>query len=293
MGADSKIEWCHHTFNPWWGCEKIDPECKNCYAASFAKRTGHAVWGTTSQRRFFGEKHWHEPLKWNEAARRAGERRRVFCASMADVFEDRDDLLPHRERLFRLIEHCDSLDWMLLTKRPEHMQFFAADVWPGAWPSHVWAGTTGGCQKTIDDNVGELLCVNASVHFLSAEPLLEDVNIRPYLHDSTCWLLGNAPTWDAPGPECTCSEPNEVGLDLVITGAESGPGARPMQEAWVRSLRNQIVEANAGATDYLMPRNRTRKVAFFYKQKLDERKQKVGLPLLDGRRWAEMPEVRL
>lgn len=251
MGADSKIEWTHHTYNPWWGCEKIDQECKNCYAAAFSRRTGHDVWGKANGRRFFGDAHWKEPLKWNAAAEAAGERRRVFCASMADVFEDRADLAPHRSRLFALIERCASLDWMLLTKRPENMTRLAPESWRDGWPSHVWAGTTGGCQETIDDNVPSLLDVPASVHFLSAEPLLGLTVLRPE------WL------------QC---------LDLVITGAESGGKARPMQENWVRSLRDQCAEAN---------------VAFFYKQKLDEKHRTVSLPMLDGRQWSQMPETRL
>lgn len=92
MAQHSKIEWTHHTFNPWWGCMKVSPGCVHCYAESFAKRTGNPVWGTDAPRRFFNEKHWAEPRKWNAAAQAAGQRQRVFCASMADVFEDRDDL---------------------------------------------------------------------------------------------------------------------------------------------------------------------------------------------------------
>jgi len=85
---NSKIEWCDHTFNPWWGCAKVSPGCAHCYAESLAKRTGNAVWGHESPRRFFGDSHWNEPLKWDAAAKAEGRRKRVFCASMADVFED-------------------------------------------------------------------------------------------------------------------------------------------------------------------------------------------------------------
>ena len=264
MGADSKIEWTHHTFNPWWGCEKIDPECKNCYAAAFSKRTGYDVWGKTNERRFFGDEHWKEPLRWNARAQGHGERRRVFCASMADVFEDRADLATHRARLFSLIERCTSLDWMLLTKRPENMIKLAPGSWRDRWPSNVWAGTTGGCQETIDDNVPSLLDVPASIHFLSAEPLLEEVFIAGYLESpSGAEMVEFGNSW----------RPH---LDLVITGAESGGKARPMHEDWVRSLRDQCTEAG---------------VAFFYKQRLDGRSV-VSLPMLDGRRWDEMPTVR-
>src|SRR5882762_9757042 len=102
MGKNSSIEWTDHTFNPWWGCTKVSPGCKHCYAEAFARRIGNDIWGAQAERRFFGDAHWREPLKWNVEAARAGVRRRVFCASMADVFENRAELAPLRERLWRL-----------------------------------------------------------------------------------------------------------------------------------------------------------------------------------------------
>lgn len=281
MGIETKIEWCDHTFNPWWGCVKIDPECKNCYAASFAKRTGHAVWGGDAPRRFFGPKHWAEPVKWNREAERAGERRRVFCASMADVFENpigpsRFDMIDTRARLFDLIEETTHLDWLLLTKRPELVTQSVPISWWDAFPLNVFMGTTGGCQATIDDNVPALLEIPAVVHFLSAEPLLGPVDILRYLHDSTCAYGGDTEHRES-GIGCTCCAPREVSLDWVITGAESGGGARPMEEAWVRSLRDQC---------------RTSGTSFFYKQKLDGKKHKVSLPILDGQQHSSFPELR-
>jgi len=91
MAKDSKIEWTHHTFNPWWGCAKVSPACTHCYAEAWAKRVGSAVWGKEAPRRFFGETHWKEPLRWQREALAEGTRKRVFCASMADVFERRGD----------------------------------------------------------------------------------------------------------------------------------------------------------------------------------------------------------
>lgn len=87
---NSKISWTDHTFNPWWGCEKVSPACDSCYAESFARRVGKDVWGKDAPRRFFGGKHWNEPVKWNLAASGAMRPALVFCASMADVFEDRN-----------------------------------------------------------------------------------------------------------------------------------------------------------------------------------------------------------
>src|SRR5207253_8858666 len=105
------------SFNPWWGCSHVSSGCVHCYAEAWAKRTGHRVWGAHGQRRTFGEPHWAEPLAWNAAARRAGERRRVFCASMADVFEDHPALVAERAKLWALIRATPWLDWQLLTKR--------------------------------------------------------------------------------------------------------------------------------------------------------------------------------
>jgi len=119
MGKNSRIEWTNHTFNPWWGCTKVSAARKNCYAEAWSKRVGQSVWGPNANRRFFGDKHWAEPIKWHSEALAAGQRRRVFCASMADVFEDRRDLDEWREKLWALIDATPQLDWLLLTKRPE------------------------------------------------------------------------------------------------------------------------------------------------------------------------------
>src|SRR5271166_5607806 len=147
MGKNSKIEWTDHTFNPWWGCTKVSEACKNCYAEAWSKRVGQKVWGPTANRRFFGEKHWLEPVKWN-ADTQAGRRRRVFCASMADVFEDRRELDPWRQKLWDLIEVTPRLDWLLLTKRPELVATLAR--WGDDWPPNVWLGTTVEDQESAD-----------------------------------------------------------------------------------------------------------------------------------------------
>lgn len=122
MAKDSGIEWTHHTFNPWWGCVRLSPACAHCYAETWARRVGMDLWGGDAPRRFFSENHWREPLRWNSEAQRLGVRARVFCASMADVFEPRTDLDPWRERLWGLIEKTSHLDWLLLTKQPGHIK---------------------------------------------------------------------------------------------------------------------------------------------------------------------------
>jgi protein gp37 len=213
VSETTAIEWTHHTFNPWWGCTKVSPGCTHCYAESFAKRTGHAVWGAGVPRRFFGDKHWAEPLKWNADAMRAGERRRVFCASMADVFEADGALVAHRERLWRLIGCTPHLDWLLLTKRPENAEGMAP--WRGRWPENVWLGTSVENAEHGIPRVTTLRNIDGPrIRFLSIEPLLEDLG----------WVVLRR-------------------IDWAIIGGESGPKARPCDVAWIRSLVTQCREA--------------------------------------------------
>lgn len=125
MSKDSKIEWTHHTFNPWWGCTKVSAGCKHCYAETWAKRLGKDFWGVKAARRELSPAYWRQPFAWNVAAAAAGVRARVFCASMADVFEDRRDLDERRARLWKVIDSTPNLDWLLLTKRPENVERLA------------------------------------------------------------------------------------------------------------------------------------------------------------------------
>lgn len=221
MAKDSKIEWTHHTFNPWWGCAKVSPACKNCYAEAWAKRVGLDVWGPRSPRRFFSDAHWREPLKWNRDAEREGEPRRVFCASMADVFEARAELDEWRERLWQLIPQTPMLNWLLLTKRPERIA--RCVPWQDTWPHNVWLGTTAENQRWADKRIPQLLRhARAAVLFISAEPLLGFLDMRSYL--------------PAPGRR---------GIDWVIAGGESGGRARPMNPEWARDLRDQCTHAGS------------------------------------------------
>jgi protein gp37 len=165
MAKDSSIEWTHHTFNPWWGCTKVSPGCKQCYAETFSRRLGQNIWGIRADRRFFGDAHWRQPLKWNAEAAKAHVRRRVFCASMADVFENRAELASVRERLWQLILDTPSLDWLLLTKRPEHVKKFVP--WGDAWPANVWAGVTAENQRWANKRIPLLIEIQAAVRLLS------------------------------------------------------------------------------------------------------------------------------
>ncbi len=218
MAKNSQIEWTHHTFNPWWGCAKVSPACQNCYADLWARRMGHSLWGRSAPRRFFSDAHWNEPLTWNEEAKSSRTRRRVFCASMADVFERRKDLSVPRARLWDLIQETPWLDWLLLTKRPELIQ--STVPWARDWPANVWIGTTVENQEYADHRLHYLLKSKAAVRFLSCEPLLGPI-------DLTEWFR----------------KPSFETIDWVIAGGESGPGARPMHPDWAKALLTQCQNA--------------------------------------------------
>lgn len=213
MAKNSKIEWTHHTFNPWWGCTKISPGCDFCYAETWALRVGSAVWGVHAERRFFSDTHWKEPLRWNRDAAHARQRRRVFCASMADVFENRPELDPWRNRLWELIAQTPWLDWLLLTKRPSLVARYVP--WEQSWPANVWLGTTIESQEWVEQRLPYLLKLPAAVRFLSCEPLIGPLDLHPYLSQ----------------------------IDWLIAGGESGSRARPMHPEWPRSLRDQCLQA--------------------------------------------------
>lgn len=215
MGYESGIEWTRHTFNPWWGCAKVSAGCKNCYAQPWARRLGLEVWGEDSPRRTFGDAHWREPLRWHARALAKGERHRVFCASMADVFENRRELDAWRERLWTLIDETPALDWLLLTKRPECVAQLVP--WRDDWPTNVWLGTTAENQEMAEARLPALVRCRAAIRFVSCEPLLSAVDLHP-------WLSTGQLHW-------------------VIAGGESTAKARPMHPEWPESLRAQCQAA--------------------------------------------------
>lgn len=212
MAKGSKIEWTHHTFNPWWGCERVSAACKNCYAETWAHRLGLDLWSKGAPRRMMSDAYWRQPIAWDRDAKAAGRRDRVFCASMADVFEDRRDLDAPRDRLWALIADTPNLDWLLLTKRPERVAHIAP--WR-VWPRNVWLGATIENQRWAEKRLPHLLSHPAVVHFVSCEPLLGPIDLAP---------------WMSQGVHC---------VGWVIAGGESGHRARPMNPFWARSLRDQ------------------------------------------------------
>lgn len=211
MAENSKIEWTDHTFNPWIGCQKVSPGCDHCYAESLSKRYGWVEWGPHGERKRTSEANWRKPLQWAKAARRTGKRPRVFCASLADVWDNQVPVQWRRD-LFNLIWETPELDWLLLTKRPENI---GKMLWPAIgeaelWPwDNVWLGFTAEDQERFDWRWERAKEIPAKVWFVSYEPALGPLFIRPHL-----------PDW-------------------IICGGESGPGARQMNPAWARDLRDQ------------------------------------------------------
>jgi len=263
MGENSGIQWTTHTFNPWVGCQRVSPGCTNCYAEAYDKRVGglpknqrknpavaELRWGPKAPRVRTSLANWRKPIAWNEAAELAGERHRVFCASLSDVFEEHETIDARwRLELFSLIRQAPRLDWLLLTKRPEAINrtlesvlalsactpagrrdyvssddgFVATRLWVAQWlsgkaPPNVWLGTTVEDQQRANERIPELLKVDAAVRFLSLEPLLERVDLA---------------TWLAP------ESLGRSNIDWLIIGGESGPKARPFSLDWARSLVRQ------------------------------------------------------
>lgn len=279
MGAKTRIEWCDATFNPWVGCQKVSPACDNCYAEALATTRMGVEWGPHADRRRTAASTWKQPRAWARKAARLGIRYRVFCSSLADVF---DTAVPFqwRDDLAKLIRETPELDWLLLTKRIGNadsmlMSMFGPDV-----PPNVWIGATIANQAEADRDIPKLLRViqrqRISTVFLSMEPLLGPVKLPPE------FLALGKRGW-------------------VIVGGESGPKARPMHPDWVRGPRDQCVQAG---------------VAFFFKQwgewapadpdmpsemqeseeivgRLDWPMHRIGKKragrLLDGREWNEVP----
>lgn len=264
MAENSLIAWTDHTFNPWMGCTKVSDGCKNCYAETMMdERYRKVKWGPQGKRVRTSMAYWRKALQWNKDSwwecccgwrgsrkdlkLRNDEgalccpmcegflnlkktRQRVFCASLADVFEDNPQVADWRGELFRLIEKTPNLDWLLLTKRPEKIFSLGTDavgevfdLWL-ARNKNVWIGTSVEDQKSADERIRQMILHDSfpRVRFLSVEPLLEEV----YLRDLSRF-------------------------DWVIVGGESGKGCRPMDVEWARALRDECREKG---------------VAFFMKQ---------------------------
>lgn len=210
MATHSSIEWTDHTFNPWTGCTKISPGCDNCYAEAWSKRSGHVIWGKNPRKRTT-DAYWKGPIIWQRKASlfhtEHGRRQRVFCASLADVFDNKVDRI-WRADLFKLIKKTPSLDWQLLTKRPQNIVKMLPTDWGDNGYHNVWLGFTAEDQTRFDQRKRFLEEIPAAIWFVSYEPAIGPLRIK-------------------------ASDPKP---DWLIVGGESGHGARPMNPAWAHNI---------------------------------------------------------
>ena len=306
MGQNSAIEWTDHTFSPWIGCTRVSDGCRNCYAERIAARFKLAQWGPHPRRPARPDA-WEQPIKWNDKAARTGNRARVFCGSMMDVFDAHPDITPDtRRRLGITIDDTPHLLWLLLTKRPENIPWLLPRMFPFGAPPNVRIGVSVEDQATADERIPALLRHWEGQNFISYEPALGPVDFARWLCEG--WRGALSSYFDrALGRRVADIDGLPVdGLDWVVAGAESGPGARPAHPEWFRAARDQCQAAG---------------VPYFFKQwgewapdclhrALSDRREckttprpapgKMGVMfrcgkrnagrLLDGREWNEFPE---
>lgn len=224
MAEITGISWCDSTFNCWIGCDPVSLGCDNCYAkSSTPARTLGIVWGPAEPRWRTSISNWNLPRRWNAAhaefaAQNGGRRRRVFCASLADVFDNKVDP-AWREDLWALIRATPNLDWLILTKRIGNVSAMLPSDW-GCGFANVWLGISVVNQTEADRDIPKLLRTPAALRWLSMEPLLGHIVFKK--------LRG----------------PNGEELGWAVVGGESGPNARPMNHEWVEELREQCDAAN-------------------------------------------------
>lgn len=266
MANKTKISWCDMTHNHWVGCQKVSPACDGCYAEHLMDtRFGRVECGApgkgvgTRQRTSAGN--WHQPVRWNAAAAKAGTRPFVFCASLADVFDNQVPTAWRRD-LFDLIRATPHLVWLLLTKRPQlivrlynEAMLDPPDGGSGySWPSNAAIGTTVEDQERADINVPALVDAKAALSpafaFLSCEPLLGPIDLERIRRPNRAgWGAGTIDAlrgWSRGAGHGYREFDAPAALDWVITGGETDQGdhkARPTHPGWLRSLRDQCAAA--------------------------------------------------
>jgi len=316
--AKSSIEWCDSTWSPVRGCTRVSEGCRNCYAEHIAARfSGPGLPYEGLARRTEQGPRWtgevrliqdalKQPIRWRTP-------KRIFVNPMSDLFHEKlsdSDI----DEVFGVMWACRYLGrgddvytghvFQVLTKRPARMYYYLtqhrgelARRWAYAAVTHgggnnpdllfdsiasdrgvhprIWLGVSCENQDTLNERARVLSQTPAAVRFVSCEPLLGPVDLSHWVFDRErqIRLLMNGP---AKLNRDQADDLTMVSLDWVIAGSESGPGARPMEERWVRAIKEQCVRA---------------RVPFFYKQALNERGDKISLPLLDGTQWSQFPEV--
>ncbi len=180
MAENSKIGWTHHTMNFWWGCDKVSTECKRCYIDGIMRRGGKEPFAGPMR-----TVDWSKPLKWNRQAQKVGRKYRVFTCSMSDFFHSGAD--QWRTEAWTIIRDSPNLDWLILTKRPELINERLPSDWGDGYPN-VWLGVTCGARSSLP-RVEILRNIPARIRFVSAEPLVEAIDFRPYLDGSIHWII--------------------------------------------------------------------------------------------------------
>lgn len=288
----TKIEWADKTWNPIIGCSKISAGCDNCYAERMACRLSHmgirdyqdvtAPGGNPGRMSTNWFKHWngktvlredelYKPLKWKKP-------KRIFVCSMGDLFHDSINTIDILD-VFSVMTKAKHHTFILLTKRPKNALQFCYDIgiMPSGlpspacptpsgevWPENVWLGVTAENQEQADLRIPTLLKTPASVRFVSVEPMLSAVSLKKYFgpQNEGQWL--NV-------VECK-HNPKKYGVNWVICGGETGPGARQMSTEWAIDLKDRCVENG---------------VPFFFKKYGQQNKSRI----LDGQTWEQFPEV--
>jgi protein gp37 len=214
MADKTAIAWTDHTFNPWIGCHKVSQGCTHCYAEALVTKRlgGPGNWGLNGTRRRTSPALWRKPYRWNLDAITEGRPARVFCASLADIFEDKEGPNQWRPEVFALIRNTAHLDWQLLTKRPENIARMLPDDWGDGYPN-VWLGTSIEDQR-VADRAPVLVSVPSYVHFVSYEPAI--------------------------GPLAEAID--LTGIEWMIVGGESGPKYRRMDLDWARDMKAKCEE---------------------------------------------------
>jgi protein gp37 len=224
MADITKIEWTHRTFNPWWGCTRISRGCKRCFAAQIGSYR-QIEWGSGNYG-YQTDKYWKDPIKWNKNAQKSGKFR-IFCASMCDIFEGKEEHQPHLARLWKIIDQTPNLTWQLLTKRPENIMDLIPVTWTnGCFPGNVQMGVTVEDRATVN-RVHDLIKIPAGIRFLSLEPMVEPPDIEEFL------------------------KPPDPQIHWVIVGGETGPGAQRLK---LNDVKNVYMQC------------KRQKTPFFFKQ---------------------------
>lgn len=251
MAQDSKIEWCKHTVNLWWGCTKVHEGCDHCYAETLSKRYGEDIWGINKPRRGI-KSAFFDLAKYQKLAKEAGEKHFVFVGSMMDIFEKPMPVVDNRGRkiflddmdeagidtgdlrsqLFSNITRGEyyNLVFLLLTKRPSNINKYIPEEWKQNPPANVMFGTSISTQGTANQLIAQLMSVKGK-RFLSVEPQLGFIDLCEHLG---IWWNQTEDKW---------INENKEKVDWIIQGGESGPGKRPFELIWAYALKEQCQAA--------------------------------------------------